>query len=51
MGCAGVWKERYMLLSDRGVRNIDAYNKKIIKQKKATSVGGDEGLASRSHIS
>lgn len=37
-------ERRYMLLSDRGVRNIDAYNKKIIKQKKATAVGGDEGL-------
>ena len=37
-------ERRYMLLSDRGVRNIDAYNKKIIKQKAATAVGGDEGL-------
>jgi DNA segregation ATPase FtsK/SpoIIIE, S-DNA-T family len=37
-------ERRYMLLSDRGVRNIDAYNKKIIKQKKATAIGGDEGL-------
>jgi S-DNA-T family DNA segregation ATPase FtsK/SpoIIIE len=37
-------ERRYMLLSDRGVRNIDAYNKKIIKQKDATAVGGDEGI-------
>ncbi|MGD9162051.1 MAG: DNA translocase FtsK 4TM domain-containing protein, partial [Desulfobacteraceae bacterium] len=37
-------ERRYMLLSDRGVRNIDAYNKKIIKQKKTTAVGGDEGI-------
>ncbi len=37
-------ERRYMLLSDRGVRNIDAYNKKIIKQKAATAVGGDEGI-------
>ncbi len=37
-------ERRYMLLSDRGVRNIDAYNKKIVKQKAATAVGGDEGI-------
>ena len=33
-----------MLLSDRGVRNIEAYNRKILKQKKTTSLGGEEGL-------
>ncbi|MBN2033390.1 MAG: DNA translocase FtsK [Deltaproteobacteria bacterium] len=27
-------ERRYMLLSDRGVRNIDAYNRKIVKDKK-----------------
>ena len=37
-------ERRYMLLSDRGVRNIDAYNKKILKQKKVTAVDGSEGL-------
>ncbi|MFC1838355.1 DNA translocase FtsK [Thermodesulfobacteriota bacterium] len=37
-------ERRYMLLSDRGVRNIDAYNKKVLKQKKATAVGDDEGI-------
>lgn len=37
-------ERRYMLLSDRGVRNIDAYNKKVLKQKKATTVGDDEGI-------
>lgn len=37
-------ERRYMLLSDRGVRNIDAYNKKVLKQKAATAVGGDEGI-------
>ena len=37
-------EKRYMLLSDRGVRNIDAYNKKVMKQKMATAVGGDEGI-------
>jgi len=28
-------ERRYMLLSDRGVRNIDAYNRKILKENKA----------------
>jgi len=37
-------ENRYRLLSDRGVRNIDAYNKKVLKQKKATAVGDDEGI-------
>ncbi len=39
-------ERRYMLLSDRGVRNIDSYNRKIVKQaKKKDSVGegGREG--------
>ncbi|MBN1276381.1 MAG: DNA translocase FtsK [Deltaproteobacteria bacterium] len=29
-------ERRYMLLSDRGVRNIDAYNRKIVKKPKVT---------------
>jgi len=37
-------ERRYMLLSDRGVRNIDAYNRKVIKQKHATATARDEGL-------
>jgi len=28
-------ERRYMLLSDRGVRNIDTYNRKILKEQKA----------------
>jgi S-DNA-T family DNA segregation ATPase FtsK/SpoIIIE len=28
-------EKRYMLLSDLGVRNIDAYNRKVVKDKKA----------------
>ncbi|MBW2609407.1 MAG: DNA translocase FtsK [Deltaproteobacteria bacterium] len=28
-------ERRYMLLSDRGVRNIEAYNRKVMKEKKA----------------
>ncbi|MBN2123501.1 MAG: DNA translocase FtsK [Deltaproteobacteria bacterium] len=30
----GEMERRYMLLSDRGVRNIDAYNRKVVKDKK-----------------
>jgi len=37
-------ERRYMLLSDRGVRNIDAYNRKVLKQKQATAVGKEEGI-------
>jgi DNA segregation ATPase FtsK/SpoIIIE, S-DNA-T family len=37
-------ERRYMLLSDRGVRNIEAYNRKVLKQKQATAVGKEEGL-------
>ena len=37
-------ERRYMLLSDRGVRNIEAYNRKVHKQKQATAVGKDEGI-------
>jgi DNA segregation ATPase FtsK/SpoIIIE, S-DNA-T family len=37
-------ERRYMLLSDKGVRNIDAYNRKMIKQKQATATAKDEGL-------
>ncbi|MFH1351579.1 MAG: DNA translocase FtsK 4TM domain-containing protein [Pseudomonadota bacterium] len=35
-------ERRYMLLSDKGVRNIDAYNRKIMKEKKAVRVQGSE---------
>jgi S-DNA-T family DNA segregation ATPase FtsK/SpoIIIE len=41
-------ERRYMLLSDRGVRNIEAYNRKIVKEKKPgpseKSVGTDKNL-------
>jgi DNA segregation ATPase FtsK/SpoIIIE, S-DNA-T family len=37
-------ERRYMLLSDRGVRNIEAYNRKMAKQKQATAVGKEEGI-------
>ena len=39
-------ERRYMLLSDRGVRNIDSYNRKIVKQVKQKDPireGGEEG--------
>ena len=39
-------ERRYMLLSDRGVRNIDSYNRKIVKQPKQKDPireGGEEG--------
>ncbi|MFH1480218.1 MAG: DNA translocase FtsK, partial [Pseudomonadota bacterium] len=36
-------ERRYMLLSDKGVRNIDAYNRKIMKDKKATGTQESEG--------
>src|SRR4030042_5428136 len=31
-------ERRYMLLSDRGVRNIEAYNRKVYKQKKGVGI-------------
>jgi len=37
-------ERRYMLLSDRGVRNIEAYNRKVHKQKQATAIGKEEGI-------
>ena len=37
-------ERRYMLLSDRGVRNIDAFNRKVHKQKQTTAVGKEEGV-------
>lgn len=33
-----------MLLSDRGVRNIEAYNRKVHKQKQTTAIGNEEGV-------
>jgi len=37
-------ERRYMLLSDRGVRNIEAYNRKVHKTKPATAIGKEEGI-------
>ncbi|MBN1626683.1 MAG: DNA translocase FtsK, partial [Deltaproteobacteria bacterium] len=37
-------ERRYMLLSDRGVRNIEAYNRKVHKQKQSTATGSEEGV-------
>ncbi|MEE9612595.1 MAG: FtsK/SpoIIIE domain-containing protein, partial [Desulfatiglandales bacterium] len=37
-------ERRYMLLSDRGVRNIEAYNRKILKTPKKERVDGPEGV-------
>lgn len=37
-------ERRYMLLSDRGVRNIEAYNRKIVKEKRPVSMDGKEGI-------
>ena len=36
-------ERRYMLLSDRGVRNINTYNRKILKEQKAGSADDTEG--------
>jgi len=36
-------ERRYMLLSDRGVRNIEAYNRKIVKGKKPEQLENSEG--------
>jgi S-DNA-T family DNA segregation ATPase FtsK/SpoIIIE len=38
-------ERRYILLSDKGVRNIEAYNRKVLKQKKASSIDDNEELA------
>jgi S-DNA-T family DNA segregation ATPase FtsK/SpoIIIE len=35
-------ERRYILLSDRGVRNIEAYNRKIFKQKKGIGIDKEE---------
>jgi len=35
-------ERRYMLLSDRGVRNINSYNRKILKEHKSISTTGPE---------
>lgn len=37
-------ERRYMLLSDRGVRNIEAYNRKMVKEKKPSSTDVKEGV-------
>jgi len=37
-------ERRYMLLSDRGVRNIEAYNRKIVKEKKPQPVDESRGI-------
>jgi S-DNA-T family DNA segregation ATPase FtsK/SpoIIIE len=36
----GEMERRYMLLSDRGVRNIEAYNRKVVKEKKPAAKEG-----------
>lgn len=36
-------ERRYALLSDRGVRNIEAYNRKILREKKSDSTHDAEG--------
>lgn len=36
-------ERRYMLLSDRGVRNIEAYNRKVLKKRKTQSMDKAEG--------
>lgn len=36
-------ERRYMLLSDRGVRNIEAYNRKVAKQKKIEKTDEQQG--------
>jgi DNA segregation ATPase FtsK/SpoIIIE, S-DNA-T family len=37
-------EKRYMLLSDRGVRNIEAYNRKIVKDKKPATQDPSQGV-------
>jgi S-DNA-T family DNA segregation ATPase FtsK/SpoIIIE len=37
-------ERRYMLLSDRGVRNIEAYNRRIVKEKKPATQDPSKGV-------
>jgi len=37
-------ERRYMLLSDRGVRNIEAYNRRIVKEKKPAAQDPSRGV-------
>ncbi len=37
-------ERRYMLLSDRGVRNIDTYNRKVVKDKKPEPEDSSQGI-------
>lgn len=37
-------ERRYMLLSDRGVRNIEAYNRKIVKDTKESDRDSSQGM-------
>ena len=37
-------ERRYMLLSDRGVRNIDTYNSKIVKDKQIDTEDASQGI-------
>jgi S-DNA-T family DNA segregation ATPase FtsK/SpoIIIE len=37
-------EKRYMLLSDRGVRNIEAYNRRIVKDKKPATQDPSQGV-------
>jgi len=37
-------EKRYMLLSDRGVRNIEAYNRRIVKDKKPAPQDPSQGV-------
>lgn len=37
-------EKRYMLLSDRGVRNIEAYNRRIVKEKKPAVQDPSQGV-------
>ncbi|MCP4680733.1 MAG: DNA translocase FtsK [Desulfobacterales bacterium] len=37
-------ERRYMLLSDRGVRNIESYNRKILKKPETTLEDGSKGM-------
>ena len=36
-------ERRYMFLSDRGVRNVEAYNRKISKEKSAKNIDNENG--------
>jgi len=37
-------ERRYMLLSDRGVRNIETYNRKLVKDKKVDTDDSSQGI-------